>query len=500
MSRKTTVKMGTSDDTLQEETIVVRSAGLGTSNGTGKRASKNERKPRRRKPRRRTELGLLLLSTLISTALYILLLSSTGSVSGSGPLPVRSIALFAAVVLVLSLMAHVVNRILAPDSSPVFLPMIALLSGIGYVMIDRLDPHEAAQQVVWTFVGIVLYAVTLYFVKRSRDLDRYRYLLLLLAVVLILSPLMPVIGENIYGERLWIHLGPITGQPIEGAKILLCIFFASYFSEKQEMLRIPTLRVGNRLIPSPAPLGPILAAWAFSMLVLAVEHDVGFAVLLFAFFIAMFWLATGHWRWILFGTGIFAVGFFVGIRILPQVQERMSVWLHPFSHAQTTGYQIVQGLYGMGTGGLIGTGLGLGHPGFIPFASTDMIFSAIGEEMGLLGTTVIVVAFLFFLGAGLQAAQRARSDFSKLLSAGLTTILILQAFFIMGGITRLFPLTGITLPFVAYGGSSLVANYVLVAVLVRISDEGNRPSMVREATMHAVIIKEHDTDSETAHV
>ncbi|MCL4434118.1 MAG: FtsW/RodA/SpoVE family cell cycle protein [Actinobacteria bacterium] len=444
------------------------------------------RKLRRPKPRRRTELGLLVLSSVIVTALYTLLSFSTSSATS------LHLAVFLGIVLGLSLIAHAVTRVLAPDASPVFLPIAALLNGIGYVMISRLYPHEAKLQAGWTAVGIFLYALTLYIVKRSRDLDRYRYLLLLLAIALILSPLMPVIGENIYGERLWIHVGPISGQPIEGAKILLCIFFASYFSEKQEVLRIPTLRVGNRLLPSPAPLGPILVAWAFSMLVLAVEHDVGFAVLLFAFFIAMFWLSTGHKRWIVFGSGIFAAGLFVGIRILPQVQERITVWLHPFSHAQTTGYQIVQGLYGMGTGGLIGTGLGLGHPGFIPFPSTDMIFSAIGEEMGLLGTTVVVVAFIFFLGAGLQAAQRARSDFSKLLAAGLTVILSLQAFFIMGGITRLFPLTGFTLPFVAYGGSSLVANYVLIAVLARISDEGNRPALVREATTHAVMIREED--------
>jgi cell division protein FtsW (lipid II flippase) len=323
--------------------------------------------------------------------------------------------------------------------------------------------------------------VTLATIRRSRDLDRYRYLLLLAAVGLMLTPLIPHLGRNIGGARLWVYIGPIRGQPVELAKLALCIFFASYFIEKRELLSVPTMRVGNRLVLDPRPLVPILVAWGFAMLVLGAENDIGFAVLIFVLFIAMLWITTGRWSYVAIGMVLFVVGSVVASHLFHQVNHRVQEWLHP----AVTG-PIMAGLYGLGTGGLLGTGLGFGQISSIPEVRSDYIFAAFGTEMGLLGTTVIVFAFVLLVGAGMRIAQTARSEFAQMAAAGFTVILGVQAFFIMAGIVRLLPLTGITLPFMAYGGSSLVANYVLIALLMRISDEGQRSVVAQQATAQRV--------------
>lgn len=419
-------------------------------------------------PRRRTELGLLLFTSLIVVGAYVLAsIGTTAKVPGD-------LGVFLAIVLGLALVAHLANRRYAPDANPVLLPLAALLNGLGYAMLARLDPHDARLQAGWTAVGVLAYVATLALVRHSRDLDRYRYLLLLVAVALLLSPLIPHFGRNIGGARLWIYIGPVNGQPVELAKLALAIFFASYFTEKRELLSLPTLRVGNRLVLDPRPLGPILIAWAFCLLVLGAERDIGFAMLLFVLFIGMLWLATGRLAWLGFGAGLFAVGAVVSDKVFSQVGERVTAWLHPWVNASGLGFQLVQGLYAFGSGGLTGTGIGYGFVQGIPNITTDYIFAAFGNEMGLLGTTLIVFAFVLLVGAGIRIAQTARSEFAKMTAAGLTLIVGMQAFFIMAGIIRLLPLTGITLPFMAYGGSSLVANYMLVALLMRISDEGDR--------------------------
>lgn len=392
---------------------------------------------------------------------------------------------FLVIVLGLSLTAHVANRILVPDANPVLLPIASLLNGLGYVMLADINEPKffpPKLQAAWTAVGVALYIVTLVLVKRSRDLDRYRYLLLLAAIFLLLSPLVPGLRSPIQtgtgtSVSLFVKLGPVSGQPVEIAKLLLVIFFASYFSEKRELLAIPTIRIGNRLVMDPRPLLPILVAWGFSMLILAAERDVGFALLLFILFVAQLWLATGRGRYIVFAMGLFALGAYIASVIFAHVAARITQWLHPAA----TG-QLMEGIYGMGTGGLTGTGLGFGQLGYMPLVGSDMIFAAIATEWGLLGSTIVVFAFLLMVGAGLRIAQTARSEFAKLTAAGLTVILGMQSFFIMSGVVRLLPLTGVTLPFIAYGGSSLVANYVLIALLMRISDEGSRPAMVNQAT------------------
>ncbi len=423
-------------------------------------------------PRRRTELGLLIFGSVIVVAIYVL-----AQVGTNAKIP-PDVDVFLGVILGLALAAHVANRIFAPDANPVVLPIAALLNGLGYVMLSRINDPNARPglQAVWTAVGVGAYILTLAFVRRSRDLDRYRYLLLLAAVFLMLAPLIPHFGKNVNGARLWIYIGPINGQPVELAKLLLCIFFASYFSEKRELLSVPTMRVGNRLVLDPRPLGPVIVAWGFCMLVLGAEHDIGFALLMFVLFIGMLWLATGRWNYLVLGAVLFAIGAVVANRYFSQVGTRVTDWLHPGATDQ-----LMQGLYGLGSGGLLGTGLGFGLVNHIPEVSTDYIFAAFGTEMGLLGTSFIVFAFVLFVGAGLRIAQTARSEFSKLTAAGLTLILGMQAFFIMAGIVRLLPVTGITLPFMAYGGSSLVANYILIALLMRISDEGERPVVARAA-------------------
>jgi cell division protein FtsW (lipid II flippase) len=430
--------------------------------------------------RRRTELGLLVLGSLIVVCAYVL--AAVGTTSKIPP----NLGWFLAIVLGLSLAAHLANRLYAPDANPVLLPIATFLNGLGYVMIARIDQHLARLQAGWTAVGVASYLVTLMVIRRSRDLDRYRYLLLLAAVALMLAPLVPHLGRTINGARLWVYIGPINGQPVELAKLALCIFFASYFTERRELLSVPTYRIGNRLVLDPRPLGPILVAWGFTMLVLAAERDIGFALLIFVLFITMLWLATGRALWLATGLVLFAVGAFISSHLFWQVHQRVTAWLHPWSHASGSAFQLVQGLYGMGLGGLTGTGLGYGYlpPAYhtFPFPYSDYMFASFGEEMGLLGTSIIVIAFVLLAGNGLRVAQQARTEFAKLTAAGLTLILGLQAFVIMAGIVRLLPLTGITLPFMAYGGSSLIANYVLLALLMRISDEGGRPAVASQAT------------------
>jgi len=420
------------------------------------------------KPRRRTELGLLLLGSVVIVACYIL-----ASLGTSAHIPPH-VGPFLGVVVGLALVAHIANRWLVPEANPVVLPIAALLNGIGYVIIVRWNPPLAKLQAGWTAIGILVYVLTLLIVRRSRDLDRYRYLLLLLAVFLMLAPLLPHFGERINGARLWVHYSHYSFQPIEVAKLLLCIFFASYFAENKELLSIPTARLGNRLVVDPRPLVPILLAWGFAMFVIAAEDDIGFALLIFALFIAMLWITTGRAGYLVFGLVLFVIGAYLSAHFFAQVESRVTTWIDPWRYAQGNGLQLVQGWYSLAAGGVGGTGLGLGLAGqYVPYITSDMIFAAVGEEMGLLGTSAIVIAFLLLAGAGLRIAQTARSDFSKLVAAGLTIILSFQAFFIMAGVLRLLPLTGITLPFMAYGGSSLLANYLLIAVLLRISDEGN---------------------------
>ena len=431
------------------------------------RRPESQRRPPSPLARRRTELGLLIAASVIVVGAYVLMVvGNTDKVpSNVGPL--------LGVMLLLGLTAHVANRIFARDAHPALLPLVFLLNGLGYVMLTRIDlgkaTHYAPLQAAWTAFGIGVYVLTLAIVRHSRDLDRYRYLLLAAGALLLLLPLSPI-GRSHGGARLWVAVGTTEFQPVEIAKILLCVFFASYFVERRELLTIPTARIGNRLVVDPRPLIPITFAWLFAIAVMSFEHDIGFSALLFTLFIGMLWVTTGRTGYLVFGLVLFAVGAYYSSRYFSQVHVRVESWINPWT--SRSGGQLQEAWWALGSGGLGGSGLGLGQPWQVPVVWTDFIFAAFGEEMGLLGSGMIVAAFLLLVGAGLRIAQVARSEFAKLTAAGLTIILGMQAFFIMAGIVRILPLTGITLPFVSYGGSALVANYMVIAILMRISDEG----------------------------
>ncbi|WP_426570732.1 FtsW/RodA/SpoVE family cell cycle protein [Aquihabitans sp. McL0605] len=416
--------------------------------------------------RRRAELGLLVLAILITGGAYTLAsLGQTSSVPANiGP--------FFAAITGLFFAAHLAIRRLAPEADGLLFPLVALLNGIGYVFIARLDPKLADNQATWTFVGIAAFVLTLAFVRRVRDLERYRYTFLAAGLLLLVLPLVPGVGVSIHGARIWVALGPISFQPGEFAKIAFALFFASYLVEKRELLSMATWPKFRPVLPDLKHLGPILLAWGVAILVMTAETDLGSSLLLFFLFIAMLWVATGRAAYPVAGTGLFAVASYGAWTQFAHVQERVTAWLNPWTADK--GYQVVQGWYAMAWGGIAGTGIGLGRPERVPFVASDFIFIAIAEELGLLGGTAVLMAYLLIVGSGLRIAVQAEHAFDKLLAAGLTALLGFQAFVILAGITRLLPLTGVVLPFVAYGGSALVANYVLLALLLRISDNNSR--------------------------
>jgi len=411
---------------------------------------------------RSTELGLIVLAALATAGLYAL-----ASLGRSASLP-ADIVPFLVAILVLFAAAHVAVRVLAPEADGTVLPLAALLNGVGYVFIARLDPDLAGLQAVWTGVGVGAFVITLAVVRRVRDLERYRYSFALVGVGLLVLPLAPGIGRNIRGSRLWVQFGSLTFQPGELAKIALAVFFAAYLVEKRELLTQATGAARGRAF------GPILLAWGASLVVMTAERDLGSSLLFFALFVTMLWVATGQGRYLGVGLGLFSAGATFAYTSFTHVQTRVRVWTDPWSRASDEGFQLVQAAYAMGSGGWAGAGPGLGAPGRIPAAATDFIFVAVAEELGLFGATAVLVAFALMVGAGLRIAVRSDQPFEKLLAAGLTTIIGLQSFIIIGGVTRLVPLTGVTLPFMSYGGSSLLANYILLALLLRVSSDTAR--------------------------
>ena len=415
--------------------------------------------------RRANELGLGLMAVVATGAGYVLLL-----LANRPDIP-ADLWVFLAAVLGLYVVAHIAVRVFAPRADPTLLPIAAMLNGIGFVVVSRLDRDLARTQAVWIAVGVAVFVVTLMVVRNVRVLERYRYTFLLLGVGALLIPLAPGIGAEINGARLWVHLGPVNFQPGEAAKVLLVIFFAAYLVDKRELLSQGTRRVLGMTLPDPKHLGPLLLAWGASILIMVSQKDLGSSLLFFAVFAAMLYIATERSSYLLVALVLFIGGATIAYQIFAHVQERVTGWVDPWAHAQTSGFQLVQSLFALGSGGFAGTGLGLGSPQKIPNASTDFVLSAIGEELGLLGTIAVIMLFLLFVGSGYRIAMQSERPFSKLFAAGLTTIIGVQTFVIVGGVIRVIPLTGVTLPFISYGGSSLVANFVIVALLLRISDE-----------------------------
>lgn len=383
------------------------------------------------------------------------------------------------------LVAHVALRLLAPYADPALLPVVSLLNGLGLAMIHRLDLAEAtasssvdpdfAPQLGWTVLGTGLFLVVLQLVRDHRVLQRYTYTAMLVGLALLVTPLLPVIGTEINGARIWIRLFGFSFQPAEVAKVVLIVFFAGYLVQKRDVLALARSRVLGIDMPRGRDLGPILVAWAASLGLLVFQRDLGTSLLFFGVFVALLYIATERVSWLVIGATLFALGALVAYQLFSHVQLRVGIWLDPFADEAGDGYQIAQSLYGLATGGILGVGLGNGHPDFVPFAKTDFIIPAFGEELGLTGLMAVLVLYAIIVERGLRTAVAVRDPFGKLLAAGLSIAVGIQVFVVVGGVTKLIPLTGLTTPFLSYGGSSLVANWMLVALLLRISDAARRP-------------------------
>jgi cell division protein FtsW (lipid II flippase) len=371
----------------------------------------------------------------------------------------------------LYLLAHVIARMTVPNADPYLLPMAGLMTGIGLTEIYRLDENDAFRQGLWIVIGLAAFAAALFLLHEDyRKLESYKYLCGLGAVALLALPALPAIGETVNGARLWVHVGPVHFQPGELAKILLIVFLAGYLREKREVLAQFRLK----------DLGPLLLIWGAAMGVLVITNDLGGGLLYFGVFLAMLYVATARVSFVVAGLALFVAGAAAVYSMFPRVEERVQIWLDPWSDVYGRGYQAAQSLYSIANGGFGGTGLGKGtytdaegHQ-LIPYLNTDFIYSALAQELGLVGICGFLLLYMLFAARGFRIALLAQDGFSKLLAVGLTFAFTLQAFIIIGGIVRLIPLTGITLPFVSYGGSSIVANFVLLAGLLLVSDRANR--------------------------
>ncbi len=380
--------------------------------------------------------------------------------------------------------AHIVTRITVPNADPYLLPMAGLLAAVGVTEIYRLGVSDAFKQGLWIVVGVVLFAVALWGLRRDyRVLEQYKYLFGIGAIALLFLPRVPGLGTTVNGARLWVHVGGFTFQPGEFSKIFLIVFLAAYLREKREVLAQARLK----------DVGPLLLIWGACMLVLVSSNDLGSGLLYFGIFLAMLYIATARLSFVIAGVVLFLAGGYGAYEKIPHVHERVTIWLHPWTtqrvYCPSTGglalrqdcesYQLVKSLYSIGNGGFGGAGLGKGtfvstdgHQ-LIPYINSDFIYSALAQELGLVGAAALLLVFMLFVARGMKIALQADDGFSKLLAAGLTFGFALQTFIIVGGVLRIIPLTGITLPFVSYGGSSVVANFLLLAGLLLVSDRAN---------------------------
>lgn len=413
--------------------------------------------------RRTTELLLLIAAAFPVTLLYAMYVVTTGAALSFQTLAVP-LGLFAAFAA-----AHIGVRIFAPGADPAILPIVFTLSGIGITFVTRLQPDASLGQVIFLFLGVALMVGTLAVVKNLEVVKRYKYVLGIAGIILLVLPMF--IGTEIYGSKLWIKIGSFQFQPGEFAKVLIVLFLAGYLAENRELLSISNRTVLGIKFPRLRLLYPLFIVWGVCLLVVAFERDLGSALLFYTIFLIMLYVATGRVSYVIIGLALLAVGAFGMYQIMSHVQVRVAIWLDPFSDAQNLGYQIVQSLFSLADGGLAGVGIGKGMADIIPVVASDMIFAAIGEEMGLLGGSAVLLLFMLFAVRGLTTAARAKSDLAAFSAAGLTAAISFQAFTIVGGVTKLIPLTGVTLPFMSQGGSSLLASFVIVGLLLRAGDE-----------------------------
>jgi cell division protein FtsW (lipid II flippase) len=440
--------------------------------------------------RRRTEL--LMLAFAVAVVLFAYANVGFG-LNGKLPAGLAEYGLaFAAIMLV----AHFAVRKLAPWADPLLLPLAALLNGLGIVMIYRLQESgrngnpgtqittistsTTAAQVMYSALGVAAFVAVLFFIREVRVLQRYTYTLGAIGLILLAIPaVLPDRFSEIpgTGAKIQIAIGGFTIQPEQFAELALAVFFAGYLVAKRDVLALAGRRFLGIDLPRARDLGPIVLVWAVSLLLLVFESDIGTSAVFMGLFVAMLYIATSRTSWLLLGFVMFVVGAFAAAKLFAHVGERFNVWLHPFAGSNPSGnaYQTLQGLYGMASGGLLGKGLGGGQPYITPLVQSDFVISAFGEELGLAGLMAILLIYGLLVQRGLRAAMSVKDPFSKLLAGGLSFMLALQVFVIVGGVTRLIPLTGITTPFLSQGGSSLVASWILIAVLARISDTARRP-------------------------
>jgi peptidoglycan glycosyltransferase len=413
-------------------------------------------------------LTLLVLALLLGSGALALVALARNADKVTAAVP------YMALLSVFYIVAHIVMRRSASQADPLILPVAAILNALGLAAVYRLSPSEyGPAQITWTIVGIGAFVATLLLVRDFQALARFKYILGFAGVALLLLPLAPGIGATINGARLWVSLGPLSFQPGELAKVCLVIFFAAYLAERKELLAIASRRLLGMHFPDLKHFGPLLVMWGLSLAVMFFEKDLGSSLLFFSIFLVMLYVATARIVYVAIGLVMFGAGAYIGYQIFTHVQQRVQIWLDVFNprYIADEGYQLAQSLFAMATGGLFGTGLGQGRPDLIPAAHTDFIFAVIGEELGMMGTAGILLCFMLLVARGLRIAMQSRGDFGQLLAVGLITIFGVQTIIILAGVTRLMPLTGITLPFMSYGGSSLISNFILIALLIRISHQ-----------------------------
>jgi cell division protein FtsW (lipid II flippase) len=432
------------------------------------------------RPSRGRNVELLLI--IVATAIVLLAYVNVG-VATHGEVP-SSLLVLGGGFLGLALAFHVVLRWRAAYADPIILPIATLLNGLGLVMIHRLDVAKgrdiaegmALRQLMWSALAVALAIAAIVILRDHRVLRRYTYTAGLVGFVLLLLPILPVIGDDKNGSKIWISLGPLSFQPGEIAKIILAIFFAGYFVQARDALSVAGRRFLGLTLPRGRDLGPILVAWILSVGVLVVERDLGSSLLFFGLFVALLYIATERISWIVIGLTLFAAGAYVAHLLFSHVQVRVLLWLDTFSpEALAKSDQLAKGLMGMAAGGMVGTGLGRGRPDITYFAESDFIIPSFGEELGMAGLFAILMLYVILVQRGFRTAIGTRDGFGKLLAAGLAFSVALQCFVVVGGVTRVIPLTGLTMPFLSQGGSSLLANWVIVAILLRISDHARRP-------------------------
>ena len=424
------------------------------------------------------QFGLLMLSMLTCAVAFFQMFERT---TGGFPSNYMGMLVFIAV-LFLATWGLLLR--FQPYASQTILCCVMLLTGIGVTMIARIDQETktsvAFKQLMWLAIALVLSALLVIFLKDYRVLRRFSYVSMVVGLVLLLSPMLPVIGSEQYGARIWVKIpGLGSFQPSEFAKLFLAFFFAAYLFDHRDQLAVGGKKVLGLQLPRIKDLGPIIMVWLISMGVLIMQRDLGTSLMFFAMFVAMLYAATGRRSWIVIGFIAFAVGAVAAASVFSHVGQRVDSWLHPFSDEQYNriggSWQLVTGIFGMASGGMTGTGLGHGQPGLTTFANSDFIYSSVGEELGLTGLMAVLVLYLLIIASGFITAMKIKDGFGKLLASGLVFTMAFQVFTVVGGITLVIPLTGMTMPYMAAGGSSLIANYLLAALLMIISNAANRP-------------------------